>query len=126
MKFDKSKRVHRKNVDLAKMKTDRDKEMKRKTGKNSHRLHITKLLLLLTISFFFTTVPYSLFYALRLNTEIVNYTLKTLIIGLLAILAYARHAFNFIIYLSISPVIKTEIRRIYRIIRFKSFGRNRY
>nr|QVK45783.1 G protein-coupled receptor [Proales similis] len=115
-RFDKTKRVYRKRVnllegkakdgalDVLKLQAKRNKRAQSKTS------HVARLLLFLTISFLFTTVPYSTYYALRL--DISSYELRTIIVGVLALLQYARHSANFLIYLLTSSVIKNEVKQM--------------
>lgn len=125
-RFDKSKRVYRKNLDIRtinskgssnKPKTPVDKTLKLQAKKNkklqSKGSHVTKLLMFLTVSFFFTTVPYSLFYALKLNIDLDSKT-RIQVAGVLALLQYLRHSGNFLIYLLTSSIIKFEIKSIFR------------
>lgn len=120
--------MYRKNVDLrtldkrsssstSRVKTPIDKLLKIQAKRNkklqSKGSHVTKLLMFLTVSFFFTTVPYSLFYALKLNIDLDPKT-RIQVVGVLALLQYLRHSGNFLIYLFTSSIIKFEIKSIFR------------
>lgn len=120
-RFDKRKRIYRKNLDIRTIKS-MDKSLKTQAIRNkriqSKGSHVTRLLMFLTVSFFFTTVPYSLFYALKLNIEF-DVKTRNIVIGVLALLQYLRHAANFLIYLFTSSIIKNEMKTIFRsIIQF--------
>lgn len=135
-RLDKSKRVYRKNVNIhecekpkrKKSKLSRakstDKSLKLQAKRNkkmqSKGSHVTNLLLFLTVSFFFTTVPYSLFYALKLNIDF-DFKTRNIVIGILALLQYFRHAANFLIYLFTSSIIKNELKTIFQSIGKKIF-----
>jgi len=73
---------------------------------------VQNLLLFLTISFFVSTLPYSMFYAMRLNFEITDKDVKDFWIGALSLLQYVRHSSNFLIYLFTSSIIYSEIQII--------------
>lgn len=121
MKFDKKKRVYRKNVNIQKMNFYSNKypivnfNKKKSVGlkKNTKGLDVANLLIFLNISFIITTLPYSSFYALKLNFFF-NENYKKIIIGILTFLQYTRHSGNFLIYLITSSIIKNEIKKIYR------------
>ncbi|RNA21334.1 hypothetical protein BpHYR1_028645 [Brachionus plicatilis] len=74
--------------------------------------HVANLLLFLTVSFFFTTVPYSMFYALKLNVTL-NEKSKQAVVGFLTLLQYMRHSSNFLIYLLTSTILKNEVKILY-------------
>ena len=84
----------------------RKKRLQNKTS------HVANLLAFLTISFLFTTVPYSTFYAMGLNNIVSDQNLKNIVVGILTVLQYTRHSANFLIYLFTSTIIKREIRKI--------------
>ena len=86
-------------------------QAKRAKKMQSKGSHVTKCMFF-TLSFFFTTVPYSLFYALKLNNELSNPTARNIVIGVLSLLQYVRHAGNFLIYLLTSSIIKNEMKAI--------------
>lgn len=73
--------------------------------------HVTNTLIFLTISFFFTTLPYSMFYATDLNEILVTSDTGNLIKRCISSLQYIRHAANFLIYVFTSTIIQTEIRK---------------
>lgn len=98
-------------------------QARRSKQMQSKGFHVANLLLFLTVSFFFTTVPYSTFYALKLNLNL-DLKSKNIIIGLLAILQYTRHSANFLIYLFTSSIIKNEIRVIIQNFKRKFFAYN--
>jgi hypothetical protein len=98
-----------------------ENSIKRSKRVHSKGSHVANLMLFLTVSFFLTSVPYSLFYALRLNFIITNQNAKNLAIGALTVLKYARHSFNFLIYLSTSSLIKSEVELVIRELQKKIF-----
>lgn len=130
--FDKKQRTHRKRVNIHENESSlqmsviqsntsvRDKvllnHVKRNKKMNSKRSQVANLLLFLTTSFFFTTLPSSMYYALRLNQDeyYSDPNIKYITIGVLSLLQYARHAGNFLIYLFTSSIIRAEIKQIYR------------
>lgn len=73
---------------------------------------VQNLLLFLTISFFVSTLPYSMFYALRLNSFISNKEIKDIWTAVLSLLQYVRHSSNFLIYLLTSSIIYSELQII--------------
>jgi hypothetical protein len=113
--FNKKKRVYKDRVNIHENESKSSQALKQH-AKNSKRLqsktsHVTNLLLFLTVSFFFSTVPYSTFYALRLNIY-EDVKTKNIVVGILTLLQYTRHSANFLIYLFTSSVIKAEINEI--------------
>ena len=88
---------------------------------NSKRSQVANLLMFLTVSFFCTSLPYSMYYALRFNDDSYysDLNIKRISIGVLSLLQYARHSANFLIYLFTSSIIRAEIRQIYRNISCK-------
>ncbi len=101
---------------MPKLKKEKKKKELGVQAKSKKRLqnktsHVANLLAFLTVSFLFTTVPYSTFYALGLNFES-NQNLKNIVVGILTILQYTRHSANFLIYLFTSTIIKREIKKI--------------
>jgi hypothetical protein len=133
--FDKKQRNHRKRVNIhaneinnnnnnskanSSITSVKDKVLlnhaKRSKKMNSKRSQVANLLLFLTVSFFCTTLPYSMYYALgfneiKANTDLI---LRDIIIGVLSLLQFARHSANFLIYLFTSSIIRAEIKQIYR------------
>ena len=125
MKFHKKERVYKKSVNIQKINLESNKFLSKIFNKSSKfnqngaieinklkakGFDVANLLLFLNISFLFTTVPYSTFYALKLNLTI-NQEYKEIIINILALLQYARHSANFLIYLITSSIIKKEIKK---------------
>ena len=96
------------------MQANRNKRLQNKTS------HVANLLAFLTISFLFTTVPYSTFYALGLNFGS-NQNLKNTVVGILTVLQYTRHSANFLIYLFTSTIIKREMKALFADIKKKIF-----
>lgn len=78
------------------------------------RLHfkISKLLILLTISFGLTTVPYTFLYAIRKVTGNRSFELNVMR-RLLSSLQYMGHALNFLIYIYSSSNMRREIRVLF-------------
>lgn len=134
-KLDKSQRIHRKRVNIHRTNDSiqvnssntsvRDKVLinhaKRSRKMNSKRSQVANLLMFLTVSFFCTSLPYSMYYALRFNDDSYysDLNIKRISIGVLSLLQYARHSANFLIYLFTSSIIRAEIRQIYRNISCK-------
>lgn len=128
--FDKKKRIYRKSVNLqSNVVGTRNSSIrfwnrtlalqaKRTKKMQSKGFHVANLLLFLTVSFFFTTVPYSTFYALRLNVNM-NLKAKNIVVGILTLLQYTRHSANFLIYLFTSSIIKHEIQVIFQNLKKK-------
>ncbi|CAF0860591.1 unnamed protein product [Brachionus calyciflorus] len=132
-KLDKKKRVYKKSVNIQEVAKSNVEQASTSVATSNMALavharrskkmqakgfHVANLLLFLTVSFFFTTVPYSTFYALKLNTNLEGKT-KSIVIGILTLLQYMRHSANFLIYLFTSSIIKNEINII-----FLNFQRN--
>ena len=126
--FDKRKRIYRKSVNLRKAEEKNDQESetfkknftevlliqaKRNKKQQSKGSQVANLLLFLTLSFVICTVPYSTFYALKLNLNM-DSPLRNIVINVLSLLQYMRHAGNFLIYLATSSILKHEIKFIYR------------
>jgi len=91
----------------------RSKKMQNKSSQ------VQNLLLFLTISFFVSTLPYSMFYALRLNSFINDKEVKDFWTGFLSLLQYVRHSSNFLIYLLTSSIIYSELQIIIKELGFK-------
>jgi hypothetical protein len=83
----------------------RNKKLQTKTS------HVANLLLFLTVSFLFSTVPYSTYYALGINLNF-DYKAKKIVVGVLTAMQYTRHSANFLIYLFTSSIIKSEMKTI--------------
>lgn len=128
-RFDKSQRVYRKRVNIREVGSQvvtstvsvKDKVLlnhaRRSKKMNSKRSQVANLLLFLTVSFFCTTLPYSTYYALRINFVYPDMAIKQIAVGVLTLLQYARHAANFLIYLFTSSIIRAEMKQIYRNIK---------
>jgi hypothetical protein len=137
--FDKRKRMYRKAVNIrendpldgqnqqantsssfAKSFTEvlivQAKRNKRQQTKGSQ---VANLLLFLTFSFIVCTVPYSTFYALKVNIQLLDMYGRNVVINILSLLQYTRHAGNFLIYLSTSSILKNEIKCIIIDLRLK-------
>jgi hypothetical protein len=124
--FDKRKRVYRKRVNIRKdEEEDKDEnnfvknftqvlivQAKRNKKQQSKGSQVANLLLFLTISFVIATVPYSTFYALKLNLNM-DMVMRNVIINVLSLVQYLRHAANFLIYLATSSIIKNEFKTIF-------------
>jgi hypothetical protein len=82
-------------------------KIKRKQSKSSY---IANLLIFLTISFFFTTLPYSMIYAADQNNLFNNNQSGLIAKRVLLSLQYIRHATNFLIYVLTSSIICNEIK----------------
>ena len=117
-KLNKSQRTHRKQVNLqaakekpaCKVLVTSQKRIKHAHNKSTQ---VQSLLLFLTVSFFWSTLPYSMFYALRIH-ELLDYDrdIKNLLVGVLSLMQYLRHSANFLIYLFTSSIIRAELQVI--------------
>ena len=85
--------------------------LRRNTQLQTKTSHVTNLLLFLTVSFLFTTVPYSTYYAFRPYIEF-NLKARNIFVGVLAALQYTRHSANFLIYLSTSTILRNELKLV--------------
>ena len=80
--------------------------------------YVKNLLIFLTLSFFFTTLPYSLIYATNLNETYFKITYSGSIIKrCLVSLQYTRHSINFLIYILTSTIIQNEIKKCFQEIK---------
>jgi hypothetical protein len=125
--FDKKKRVYRKSVNIKREEEDEKEganfaknftevlivQAKRNKKQQSKGSQVANLLLFLTVSFVIATVPYSTFYALKLNLNLLNAESRNILINILSLLQYLRHAANFLIYLATSSIIKNEFKLIF-------------
>lgn len=91
--------------DVTTQQAKRNKKLQTKTS------HVANLLLFLTVSFLFSTVPYSTYYALGINLNF-DYKAKRIVVGVLTAMQYTRHSANFLIYLFTSSIIKSEMKKI--------------
>jgi hypothetical protein len=135
--FDKKKRVYKKSVNIRRDE-DEDKEVnnfaknfteilivqaKRNKKQQSKGSQVANLLLFLTVSFVIATVPYSTFYALKLNLNM-DMDMRNVVVSVLSLLQYLRHAANFLIYLATSSIIKNEFKLIFN--EWKNAYRQRF
>jgi hypothetical protein len=106
------------SVDTSKKKTQQQQQQ-------SKGSYVKNLLIFLTLSFFFTTLPYSLIYATNLNETYfkVTYT-GSIIKRCLISLQYTRHSTNFLIYILTSTIIQNEIKKCFQEIKSFLFKRN--
>ena len=123
--FDKRQRFYRKSVNIQEIEQEKEenfvknftdvliKQAKRNKRQQTKGSQVANLLLFLTVSFVIATVPYSTFYALKVNLDM-DSKFKNIVINILSLLQYLRHAANFLIYLSTSSIIKNEIKLLYK------------
>jgi hypothetical protein len=86
--------------------------------------YVKNLLIFLTLSFFFTTLPYSMIYATSLNDILIQSYTGNIIKRCLISLQYTRHSTNFLIYILTSTIIQNEIKKCFKEIEFSLFKRN--
>ena len=85
----------------------------------SKQTFVKNLLIFLTLSFFFTTLPSSMIYTTSLNDTFYKTNTGSILKRCLQSIQYTRHAANFLIYISTSTIIQNEIRKCF--IEFENF-----
>ena len=85
--------------------------------------YVKNLLIFLTLSFFFTTLPYSMIYASQLNDILIRSYSGNIIKRCLLSLQYTRHSTNFLIYILTSTIIQNEFKKCFKEIEFTIFKR---
>ena len=102
--------------------TTRNKSVKQQS--QSKGTYVKNLLIFLTVSFFFTTLPYSMIYTTTLNETYFKYHYGSIVKRCLVSLQYTRHATNFLIYILTSSIIQKEIKKFFEEVKFYLFKRN--